>query len=78
MDYFDSGEEFQFHTNLSLFDRDGKEVMRKMIIELEIEPSRLGKPIVADAGDGAIQSSTSLGLLRHGLTHLVHKLIDTS
>lgn len=54
MDYSDGGEEFQFHTNLSLFDRDGKKVMRKMIIELEIEPSRLGKPIVADAGDGAV------------------------
>lgn len=52
--------------------------MRKTIIELEIELSRLGKPIVADAGDGAVQSSTSLALLRHGLTHLVHKLTDTS
>lgn len=52
--------------------------MRKMIIELEIEPSRLGKPIVVDAGDGAVQSSTSLGILRHGFTHLVHKLINTS
>ncbi|KAJ7967363.1 Cytochrome C biogenesis protein Ccs1 [Quillaja saponaria] len=31
MDYFDSGEVSQFHTDLSLFDIDGKEVMRKTI-----------------------------------------------
>ncbi|KAK7257921.1 hypothetical protein RIF29_32248 [Crotalaria pallida] len=31
MDYFDSGEVSQFHTDLSLFDMDGKEVMRKTI-----------------------------------------------
>ncbi|XP_024974386.1 cytochrome c biogenesis protein CCS1, chloroplastic [Cynara cardunculus var. scolymus] len=31
MDYYDSGEVSQFHTDLSLFDIDGKEVMRKTI-----------------------------------------------
>ncbi|GAB4853933.1 copper chaperone [Ancistrocladus abbreviatus] len=31
MDYYDSGEVSQFHTDLSLFDLDGKEVMRKTI-----------------------------------------------
>ncbi|XP_059434152.1 cytochrome c biogenesis protein CCS1, chloroplastic [Corylus avellana] len=31
MDYYDSGEVLQFHTDLSLFDLDGKEVMRKTI-----------------------------------------------
>ncbi|OVA18640.1 ResB-like domain [Macleaya cordata] len=31
MDYYDSGEISQFHTDLSLFDLDGKEVMRKTI-----------------------------------------------
>ncbi|XP_061357744.1 cytochrome c biogenesis protein CCS1, chloroplastic [Gastrolobium bilobum] len=31
MDYFDSGEVSQFHSDLSLFDMDGKEVMRKTI-----------------------------------------------
>ncbi|KAL5990123.1 hypothetical protein ACLOJK_011020 [Asimina triloba] len=31
MDYYDSGEVAQFHTDLSLFDLDGKEVMRKTI-----------------------------------------------
>ncbi|RVW48433.1 Cytochrome c biogenesis protein CCS1, chloroplastic [Vitis vinifera] len=31
MDYYDSGEVLQFHTDLSLFDLNGKEVMRKTI-----------------------------------------------
>ncbi|KAK4562838.1 hypothetical protein RGQ29_005355 [Quercus rubra] len=31
MDYYDSGEVSQFHTDLSLFDLDGKEKMRKTI-----------------------------------------------
>nr|AKF43167.1 cytochrome c biogenesis protein [Francoa sonchifolia] len=31
MDFYDSGEVSQFHTDLSLFDIDGKEVMRKTI-----------------------------------------------
>ncbi|XP_010243272.1 PREDICTED: cytochrome c biogenesis protein CCS1, chloroplastic isoform X2 [Nelumbo nucifera] len=31
MDYYDSGEVSQFHTDLSLFDLDGKEVLRKTI-----------------------------------------------
>ncbi|KAG2703497.1 hypothetical protein I3760_06G140500 [Carya illinoinensis] len=31
MDYYDSGEVSQFHTDLSLFDLDGKEVTRKTI-----------------------------------------------
>lgn len=31
MDYYDSGEVSQFHTDLSLFDINGKEVMRKTI-----------------------------------------------
>ncbi|XXG81323.1 hypothetical protein AAC387_Pa09g1987 [Persea americana] len=31
MDYYDSGEVSQFHTDLSLFDLDGKEIMRKTI-----------------------------------------------
>ncbi|KAL7246752.1 hypothetical protein ACSBR2_001793 [Camellia fascicularis] len=31
MDYYDSGEVRQFHTDLSLFDLEGKEVMRKTI-----------------------------------------------
>lgn len=31
MDYYESGEVSQFHTDLSLFDIDGKEVMRKTI-----------------------------------------------
>lgn len=31
MDYYDSGEVRQFHTDLSLLDRNGKEVMRKTI-----------------------------------------------
>lgn len=31
MDYYDSGEVSQFHTDLSLFDLNGKEVMRKTI-----------------------------------------------
>ncbi|XP_057745987.1 cytochrome c biogenesis protein CCS1, chloroplastic [Arachis stenosperma] len=31
MDYFESGEVSQFHTDLSLLDMDGKEVMRKTI-----------------------------------------------
>lgn len=31
MDYYDSGEVSQFHTDISLFDLDGKEVMRKTI-----------------------------------------------
>lgn len=31
MDYYDSGEVSQFHTDLSLFDLKGKEVMRKTI-----------------------------------------------
>ncbi|XP_058080926.1 cytochrome c biogenesis protein CCS1, chloroplastic [Magnolia sinica] len=31
MDYYDSGEVSQFHTDLSLFNLDGKEVMRKTI-----------------------------------------------
>ncbi|KAE9620404.1 putative cytochrome c biogenesis protein Ccs1/CcsB [Lupinus albus] len=31
MDYYDSGEVSQFHTDLSLFNMDGKEVMRKTI-----------------------------------------------
>ncbi|KAK4752116.1 hypothetical protein SAY87_020914 [Trapa incisa] len=31
MDYYDSGEVSQFHTDLSLFDLSGKEVMRKTI-----------------------------------------------
>ncbi|KAL5715130.1 copper chaperone [Ranunculus cassubicifolius] len=32
MDYYDSGEISQFHTDISLFDMDGKEVMRKTIM----------------------------------------------
>ncbi|MBA0614087.1 hypothetical protein Godav_014420 [Gossypium davidsonii] len=31
MDYYDSGEVSQFHTDLSLFDMNGKEVMRKTL-----------------------------------------------
>ncbi|KAI4295564.1 hypothetical protein L6164_035599 [Bauhinia variegata] len=31
MDYFDSGEVSQFHSDLSLFDMNGKEVMRKTV-----------------------------------------------
>lgn len=31
MDYYESGEVSQFHTDISLFDLDGKEVMRKTI-----------------------------------------------
>ncbi|XP_024923032.3 cytochrome c biogenesis protein CCS1, chloroplastic [Ziziphus jujuba] len=31
MDYYDSGEVSQFHTDLSLYDLDGKEVLRKTI-----------------------------------------------
>ncbi|XP_068656197.1 cytochrome c biogenesis protein CCS1, chloroplastic [Aristolochia californica] len=31
MDYYDTGEVSQFHTDLSLFNLDGKEVMRKII-----------------------------------------------
>ncbi|KAG9440873.1 hypothetical protein H6P81_021038 [Aristolochia fimbriata] len=31
MDYYDTGEVSQFHSDLSLFDLDGKEIMRKMI-----------------------------------------------
>ncbi|KAJ1410416.1 WD40/YVTN repeat-like-containing domain superfamily [Sesbania bispinosa] len=35
MDYYDSGEVSQFHTDLSLFNMDGKEVMRKTISDNE-------------------------------------------